>query len=145
MFWKGRTAIDGLSGSAGLVRASNKTDEAIAATGHGNQVALPALVLVECLPERRNLDLEVVLLDHQPRPDPRQQFVLGDDIAPGGGQHDRHVERAAAQPHRNPVTPELPPPEVEPKSAESLPLRCSSSATGRDCGFRIFKLLNQRP
>jgi hypothetical protein len=54
------------------VRAASNPDEAVAAARHGNQVALPALLLVERLPERRNLDLQVVLLDDLPRPDPRQ-------------------------------------------------------------------------
>jgi len=100
------------------VRAASNPDEAVAAARHGNQVALPALLLVERLPERRNLDLQVVLLDDLPRPDPRQQLVLGDDISPGGGQHAEDVESPVAEPHRNSVAREFPPPEVEPKPAE---------------------------
>ena len=139
MLWNGRTAIEGLSGSASAA-VSDKTDEAIAATRHGHQVALPAAVLVERLPQRRNLDLEVVLLDRQSRPDPRQQLVLGDHIALGGCESRRHVQRTAPQPHRSPVTPELAPPGVEPKSAPNLPLRRSSSAARRQCGFRILSV-----
>ena len=66
MFWKGSTAIDGLSGSAGPCGAASNADQAVAAARHGNQVALAAFVLVERLPERRHLDLEVVLLDDRP-------------------------------------------------------------------------------
>ena len=117
MFWNGSTAIDGLSGSAGPA-AVGKPDEAVAAARHGHQVALPALFLVERLAERRDLDLEVVLFDDQPRPYPGQEFILADDISSGRGQHGQDVERPAAEPHRDSVARQLPPPEVESKSAE---------------------------
>ena len=109
-----RFVLSGRPGQCGRQRS----DEAVAAARHGNQVALSALPLVQCLPERRSLDLEVVLLDDLPRPDPRQQLILGDDISPGGGQHGEDVESPAAEPHRNSVARQFPPREVEPKSAE---------------------------
>lgn len=52
-----------------------QSDEAVAAARYGNQVALSALPLVQCLHERRSLDLEVVLRGDLPRPDPRQQLI----------------------------------------------------------------------
>ncbi len=116
-----------LVGKRRAVRAIDETDQAVAAPRHGDQMALPALVLVERLAERRDLHLEVVLLDHQPRPDPRQKLVLADDISPGRGQHRQDVQGPAAQPDRQPITRQLAPPEVEPEPAESLPPRRSSN------------------
>jgi hypothetical protein len=49
-----------------------RSDEAVAAARYGNLSALP---LVQCLHERRSLDLEVVLRGDLPRPDPRQQLI----------------------------------------------------------------------
>ena len=102
----------------GTGRTASNADEAVAPARHGNQVALPTLLLVECFPECGNLDLEVVLLDHLPRPDPCQQFVLGGDISPGRGEHKEDVESPTAEPHRDSVARQLTPPEVEPKTAE---------------------------
>jgi hypothetical protein len=42
---------------------AGETDQAIAAAGHGNQVALAALLFVEDLSQGGDLDLEIVLLD----------------------------------------------------------------------------------
>ena len=70
--------LEGQNGDRRLVRkrragrTADEADEAVAAARHGNQVALPALVLVERLSQRRDLYLEVVLLDDLRRPDPRQ-------------------------------------------------------------------------
>ena len=100
------------------VRAAGNPDESVAAARHGNQVALSAFPLVQRLPERRSLDLEVVLLDDLPWPHPRQQLILGDDISPGAGQHGEDIESPAAEPQRNSVARQFPPREVEAKSAE---------------------------
>ena len=68
---------------------------------HGEAVA-PSLHRADRLgPEQlakcRDLDRQVVLLDHHPRPDQREQFVLPDHAVAPIDQRHQHVERPGAQ------------------------------------------------
>ena len=67
-------------------------DEAIAAPGNGRD-----RVGTEQLPQRRDLHLEVVLLDHEPRPDQVEELALGDDAVASLDQGEQQVEGARAE------------------------------------------------
>ncbi len=49
------------------------------------------------LAQRRDLHLEVVLLDDQARPDAIEELVLGDDAVAAVDQREQHVEGAGAE------------------------------------------------
>jgi hypothetical protein len=117
--------LEGQDGDRRLVRKRrllmariNEANEAIAAARHGNHVALPGCLFLQRLPQGRDLDLQVVFLDHDAGPDPRQKLVLADDVAFGAGQSMQEIECPAAEPQGRFVAGKLAPPQVEPESAE---------------------------
>ena len=69
--------------------------EAVAAAGDGRD-----RVGTEQLAQRRDLHLEVVLLDDEPRPDQVEQLALGDDAVAALEQREQQVERARAERRR---------------------------------------------
>ena len=54
----------------------------------------------EQLAQRRHLDLQVVLFDHQSGPDQVEQLVLADDAVALPNQHQQHVDRARSESRR---------------------------------------------
>jgi hypothetical protein len=68
--------------------------EAVAAPGNGRH-----RMRTEDLAQRRDLHLEVVLLDHQAWPDAIEELVLGHDALAGIDEGEKHVEGAGAE-HR---------------------------------------------
>ncbi len=71
------------------------------------------------LAQRRDLHLQVVLLDHQPGPHGVEQFVLGDDAIAAPHQHQQHVDRACAELRRFAVDVQQPPRRIELEAAEA--------------------------
>ena len=74
----------------------------------------------EQLAQRADLHLQVVLLDHQPRPDRLEQLVLGDEPLAPLDQREQQVERARAQRRRLLVDQELPRRGTELEATESI-------------------------
>jgi hypothetical protein len=64
------------------------------------------------------VNLEVVLLDHDVRPDACQQRVLRHGLAAGRGEHAQHIERSPLERHRGAVAGQRAPAQVEPEVAE---------------------------
>src|SRR6185437_13588792 len=76
------------------VEDTNLAREAVSPQRHGqDEVALPA----ECLAQRRDLHLDVALLDDGARPDAREQLLLGDELAACLDENEQHVERPRAE------------------------------------------------
>ena len=97
--------IAGGAAPAGAASAPARTRrrESITAPRHGRDHAG-----AEQLAQRRDLDLQVVLLDHQPGPDELEQFPLGDDPVTPFDQGEQDVEGARAERGRRAADPQLP-------------------------------------
>jgi hypothetical protein len=50
------------------------------------------------------MDLDIVLLDHQPLPNRRHEVVLGDHLSVRGSEHAENIEGAASQFDRHAIT-----------------------------------------
>ena len=59
------------------------------------------LSMIENPAERRDLDGQIVVLDHGARPDGSHDLVFRDEIAVARDEHAQHVERARADRHWN--------------------------------------------
>ena len=77
----------------GVVDTSDRHDEPVARPRHRFDVRGRPLLVAECSTQRRDVNGENALFDERVRPDPRQQFVLGDEAARVPQQCDQHVER----------------------------------------------------
>jgi hypothetical protein len=94
-------------------------DKSVAATGHRNNVALPAGTFVQRLSQGRYVDVDVAVIDDQPRPNLRHQVVLGNHLALCRDQNAKNVEHPAADMHQGLIAPQLSPPKIKSKAAES--------------------------
>jgi hypothetical protein len=127
---------DGRRAGVGLER------EPVAAAGQGGN-GLGA----QELPQRRDLHLEVVLLDHDARPDERQQLVLAHDARAVLDQCDQQVERARPERRRRAIHQHAPLGRTHLDGAESVaPHATSPSGDGTEnrgpglaAAFRTFK------
>ena len=89
----------------------------------------------EQLAQRRDLHLQVVLLDHQTGPHERQELVLGDEPARACDQRDQQVEAARPQRDRLAVGQQAMLPGLEGEVAETVGRRFESRC-GRGHGDR---------
>ena len=101
-------------GGAGLRRAFDRQLEPVATSRNRRQRARP-----QQLAQRRDLHLQVVLLDHQARPDERQQLVLRYQPARTRDQHHQQIERPRAQRHRLAVREQAPLGRLQREAAET--------------------------
>ena len=62
--------------------------------------------------------MDVAVFNDQPRPHPRHQLVLGNNLPLGRDQYAKNVEHPAANVHQRLITPQLSPPEIKSKAAE---------------------------
>src|SRR5262249_22235904 len=88
--------------------------------------------LAQDLAQRRNLNLQIVLLDHEPGPNLGEQLVLREKRAGTIGERQEQVEGARAQRHRRPVREQraLGTPQLEPAEAASLVERRDGGSVG---------------
>ncbi len=76
------------------------SDEAVAAAGDVDEVAVAAMAIAEHAAQRGDLDLQIAFLDDDVRPDALHQLVLGHELAMPLDQGDQDLERTAAEPER---------------------------------------------
>ena len=94
---------------------SDLGDELVAPARHRpDEVA----ILSERPSQRRDLDHQIVLLDHRVRPNAGHDLVLGDERAARLGQHHEYIESAAAELDHDPIRAELPTVRQQPEPAE---------------------------
>ena len=85
-------------------------EQAIAPTGDGLQ---HGSILAKRLADRGDVNVERTFADDGTRPHPFHQMVLGDELG-GRLYEDRdNLEGPAAERHRDPTRPQLPPAEVD--------------------------------
>ncbi len=81
-------------------RTNNRSHEAVAPAGHGADVPATKLAIMQCPPQCRDVRLEIVLLDDDAGPDPRDQLPLAHELARALNQRDQDIEGAAAETER---------------------------------------------
>jgi len=74
----------------------HRCNEAVAAPGDRLDAASLRSPAIEDAAKRRDLDGQIVVLDHRSRPDGGHDLVFRDEIAVGSDQHTEHVERSRA-------------------------------------------------
>ena len=104
----------------GMDRHTDVADELVAAPGDGaNEPPIGA----EDLPQHRDLNLEVVLLDDAVGPDPTHELVLAEDRPAPVDQDQEGVERASAELDGTTIDEELAAVRNDPEAAEFEGLR----------------------
>src|SRR5262249_274665 len=93
--------------------------KSITAAGDGDHETVPPAMFVQCLPQSRDVDMEVSLFDDATGPQPGHQLVLADDLAPGLGQSAQDADRAPVKPHRLTVAAQFGAPKIERETAEA--------------------------
>ena len=121
---RGRGGCSTVVGAArrrlGMSRHTDVARELVAAPGDGaNEPAIGA----EHLPQHRDLNLEVVLLDHAVGPDPTHELVLAEDRPAPVDQGQEGVERASAELDGSTIDEELAAVRNDPEAAEFDGLR----------------------
>ena len=90
----------GGGGGPGALHGGNRRDEAVAAAGDVDDVALAAAAFVQVAAQRGDVHAQRGLLDHRAGPDLRNQLVLAHHLAGALDQQHQDVQRATAQRHR---------------------------------------------
>ena len=91
----------------------------IAAAWHGYNVAIAVAALVQCLAQRRDVDVQVVFGDRTSRPQSRHQFVFADHGAFCRCEQAEDVERAPTELYRFAIMQQAPSLKIEPKATEA--------------------------
>jgi hypothetical protein len=127
-------------GAAGATRVTGAT-KAVAAAGHRlDAAALPA-VLIENAAQRRDLHVEIVVLNDCCRPDGGDDLVSRKEITRPTEQHAEHVERTPADFDRNRSGTFIPPEQAVPVETEPLEQE-NVGREGRFQGLRLPAALN---
>ena len=84
-------------------------------------------MLVKRLTQRRNMDVEISLVDGATGPQPHHQLLPADDPALSLGQRTQDAQRVAVKPQRLTIARQLAPAEVEPETPEAEALGCAVS------------------
>ena len=82
------------------VRSHDRCDKRVAATPHGRDVTVSHLAVAKRPPQRRDMHLEITVLDYDAGPYPRDQLSLADELAWTLQQGYQDVESATAEPDR---------------------------------------------
>ena len=96
-------------------RSCDVCNEAITTARDGlDEIAIWPQRLAQC----RNLELEIILLDHGPQPYAAQKLVLADKFTAGLDQNDKNIERPATDRYRYPVREKLAAVRIQTKAAK---------------------------
>ena len=90
--------------------------------------------------QRGNLNLEIVLLDGQPRPYLVEQRILGDRLAARSGQHAEYVERTPSKRNFGAGPGQATAARIQPERAERHGLRTSADTSTPSSRLRINQL-----
>ena len=127
--------------------ACHRRHETVAPSRHGEQIALAVAGSCQQLTQRRDVDLDIVLLHHHPRPNLGHQLVLGHQLAAMADQGQQNVESALAERDRHAMRQQLAPRDQQPEwsEPENVGHRRHRDEVGAACASTNRKVSRLRP
>jgi hypothetical protein len=123
MFWNGRTAMDGLSGSGSSGSPEVRRHawcKAIAAPGDRFDAAAVRSPLVKDPTECPDLHVQIVVANHRRRPDGSEHLIPQYEASCSSDQHPENVKRPQAYRYRYEHAILIPPEQTMPVETKSL-------------------------